>query len=527
MADAFSSIIAPSAPGRFTASIWDRLDRFLILGVDGGTYYAGETDLAKTNVDNLLQCVLQDGLRTVDRIAQIAVERRAIRQTPGIFALAYCAVREDRPTRRAAYLNLSKVCVTASHLFEFMKFYKLLNGKFPRSFRTALQNWYVAKSPEDLTYQVVKYKQRHGWTHRDVLRLAHIDPKRFPRHADVLQFAVDEGLPALITFGADDIASLQPCSEIVLLNHFEALRRVAQNPQAVAEILSASDLPREAVERVDTGLLNDARVWAALLPKMPATALTRNLGKMSAVGLVSDGSPAESEIVRRLSHAKLHPFALFLAWKTYTSGGGFRGKLRWSPTPAISSALIEATERAFTRVPKTNLRMLFGIDISGSMDTPIANTNITCAEGALALAKVLSLQAESYSAFGFNVRYTPIDLCPPLGNVLRAARPWFGGATDCSLPMTFATQQRLPVDVFVVLTDNETNANTIAPAEALRKYRKAMQIDAKLVVVAMTAGEISIADPNDSGMLDCVGFDSALPEVIQSFLGIGGSDYAE
>jgi 60 kDa SS-A/Ro ribonucleoprotein len=171
--------------------------------------------------------------------------------------------------------------------------------------------------------------------------------------------------------------------------------------------------------------------------------------------------------------------------------------------------------------------MLFGIDISGSMDMPIANTNITCAEGALALAKVLSLQAESYSAFGFNVRYTPIDLCPPLGNVLRAARPWFGGATDCSLPMTFATQQRLPVDVFVVLTDNETNANTIAPAEALRKYRKAMQIDAKLVVVAMTAGEISIADPNDSGMLDCVGFDSALPEVIQSFLGIGGSDYAE
>lgn len=527
MADAFSSVVAPVAPGRFTASIWDRLDRFLILGVDGGTYYAREFDLAKANIDNLSQCVQADGLRVVARIVSFATERRAIRQTPGIFALAYCAVQEATGTRRAAYANLAKVCVTASHLFEFMKFYKLLNGKFPRSFRTALQNWYGEKSPEDLAYQIVKYKQRHGWTHRDVLRLAHIDPKRFPQHVDPLQFAVDEGIPALIALDADDIAYIQPHSEIALLNQFEALRRIAQNPQGVAELLTASDLSREAVERVDTGLLNDARVWAALLPKMPATALLRNIGKMSAVGLVSEGSPAEAEIVRRLSHAKLHPFTLFLAWKTYTSGGGFRGKLRWTPTPAISSALITATKRAFAQVSKTNLRIFFGIDISGSMSDSISNTNITCAEGALALAKVLSSQAASYGAFGFNTRYTPIDLRPPLEDVLRGARPWFGGATDCSLPMTLALQQRLPIDVFVVLTDNETNANEIAPAEALRRYREAMQIDAKLVVVAMTAGEITIADPNDSGMLDCVGFDSALPEVIQSFLGIGEAQGAE
>jgi 60 kDa SS-A/Ro ribonucleoprotein len=44
-----------------------------------------------------------------------------------------------------------------------------------------------------------------------------------------------------------------------------------------------------------------------------------------------------------------------------------------------------------------------------------------------------------------------------------------------------------------------------------------MGIAAKLVVVAMTSNGFSIADPNDGGMLDVVGFDAATPEVISSF----------
>ncbi len=35
----------------------------------------------------------------------------------------------------------------------------------------------------------------------------------------------------------------------------------------------------------------------------------------------------------------------------------------------------------------------------------------------------------------------------------------------------------------------------------------------------MTATECSIADPEDAGMLDVVGFDTAAPNVIHDFLG--------
>jgi 60 kDa SS-A/Ro ribonucleoprotein len=83
--------------------------------------------------------------------------------------------------------------------------------------------------------------------------------------------------------------------------------------------------------------------------------------------------------------------------------------------------------------------------------------------------------------------------------------------------MLWATERRVPIDVFVVLTDNEMWAGTPHPSQALRQYREAMGIPAKLVVVGMTAVGFSIADPEDGGMLDVVGFDSAAPQLLADF----------
>ena len=98
----------------------------------------------------------------------------------------------------------------------------------------------------------------------------------------------------------------------------------------------------------------------------------------------------------------------------------------------------------------------------------------------------------------------------------------FGG-TDCALPMLDALEKKIPVDCFVILTDSETWAGPIHPAEALRKYRQEMGIPAKLVVVAMVANDFSIADPLDAGMLDVVDFDSAAPALIADFAKSGGT----
>ena len=92
----------------------------------------------------------------------------------------------------------------------------------------------------------------------------------------------------------------------------------------------------------------------------------------------------------------------------------------------------------------------------------------------------------------------------------------FGG-TDCALPMLYALAHEREIDTFVIYTDSETWAGDVHPAQALRDYRQASGIDARLVVVGMVSNGFSIADPNDPGMLDVVGFDTATPQLISDF----------
>jgi 60 kDa SS-A/Ro ribonucleoprotein len=58
----------------------------------------------------------------------------------------------------------------------------------------------------------------------------------------------------------------------------------------------------------------------------------------------------------------------------------------------------------------------------------------------------------------------------------------------------------------------------VHPVQALREYRERTGIPAKLVVVGMTSNGFTIADPDDAGMLDVVGFDAAAPALIADFV---------
>ena len=45
-----------------------------------------------------------------------------------------------------------------------------------RGLRRAIGTWYTNMDERRLAYQLVKYRQRNGWTHTDTLRKAHPNP---------------------------------------------------------------------------------------------------------------------------------------------------------------------------------------------------------------------------------------------------------------------------------------------------------------------------------------------------------------
>src|SRR3989441_10233732 len=108
---------------------WTRLDRFLILGAESGTYYITERDLVKQNHDALVRCIKADGIRAVNRIVEISDSGRAPKNDPAIFALALVAAHCNTEAKALAFQNLGKVCRIGTHLFHFAEYVNALRGR--------------------------------------------------------------------------------------------------------------------------------------------------------------------------------------------------------------------------------------------------------------------------------------------------------------------------------------------------------------------------------------------------------------
>jgi len=521
----------PNAAGGYAWAVddWAQMDRFLVLGSEGGTYYIGERKLTVENAQAVHRCIQVDGVRTVRRIVEISAAGRAPKNDPALFALAMAAGVGDAATRQAAMLALPHIARTGTHLFHFLAYVEGFRG-WGRALRRAVAGWYTAMPAEKLAYQAVKYQQRDGWGHRDALRLAH--PKAPTAQHDAIFYWMVKGWAEV-----GDEAHPEPALRQIWA--LERARRVADVHEMVG-LIERYDLPWEAVP---TPWLGEAPVWQALLPKLPMTAMLRNLARMTANGTLQPMGAEMRYVVERLgdkqaiAKARIHPIAVLAALKTYAQGHGERGSLQWQPLAPITDALDAAFYLAFGNVEATGKRIVLALDVSGSMDggviagVPGLTPRVAAAAMSLVTAAVephhtiVAFAAQAGGGYGGQFgpgdpAMPPVDISPRmrLDQVVAKMQAIPMGGTDCSLPMRWALEKQVKADAFVVYTDSETWAGPVHPAQALRTYREKMGIQAKLVVVGMTANGFSIADPQDTGMLDVVGFDAATPQVISDFI---------
>lgn len=505
--EALPGQVPNSAGGHsFEVDDWARLRRFLVLGSEGGSYYARESKLTKENAQAVLRCIAGNGPKAVEEILMVSQDGRAPKNDPAIFALALAASHGDDFTRKNALEVMPYVCRTGTHLFTFLEYAKQFRG-WGRGMRRAVGRWYER---DDLAYQLVKYRQRNGWTHRDVLRLAKPRPERGSHHDRLLAWAVGKG-PKIV--GHE------------LIYAFERAQLTTTPKETVAVIREFPDLPREALNPEH---LSSPEVWEALLEgNMPTTALIRNLGNMSKCGLLAPMNTAAQTVAaqigdgERLRKARVHPLAVLVALKTYQSGHGVRGSGTWTPVSQVVDALDGAFYAAFGNVRPTGKRTVLALDVSGSMGMgQVAGMpGITPRVGAAAMALVTAAVEPVHQFLAFSHQVVPIEISPRqrLDDVCRAVSGLPFGRTDCAMPMLSALANNAEVDTFIVYTDSETWYGPIHPAQALQEYRRRTGINAKLIVVGMVSNGFSIADPNDPGMLDVVGFDTATPTVISEF----------
>jgi len=490
----------------FTVDKWKRLERFLILGSDKGTYYVKECELTFDNAKSVLECIKEDPQRVLNTVSDISEGGRAPKNDQALFVLAILTAKAPHLLKN---FDITRVARIGTHIFDLCGMVEKQGlRRWGRSLRSFIGKWYM-QDPDNLIYQVIKYRQRNGWTHTDVMRLSH--PKPTTETQEMIFQWVTKGETQNARYAGSKI------------HEFDMLQRSTSESEVI-DIITRSHLPWECVP---TNFLKSANVWKALLPNLPLTALVRNLGRLSAIGAFGGDSELEETVYSRLTSeeyirkSRLHPLSILLALKTYNSGQGDKGKLTWGPHKSICNALDKAFYLAFRTITPTEKRILLALDVSSSMrGNMIAGMNIYAREGSAAMAMITKRTELEAKIMAFSHQFVPfpIEDDDKLTEVIWKADSIGFGSTDCALPMIYALKNRMLMDAFIVYTDSETWAGIIHPVQALKEYRDWSGINSKLVVVGMTSTEFTIGDPNDLGCMDVVGFDTSAPAVINDFI---------
>lgn len=499
------------------ADNWKRLERFLILGSEAGTYHVTEQPLTTEDAPAVQDCLKQDGLRVVKATVDASASGRAPKNEPALFVLALSASPQfaDSKTNSAALAALPAVARTAAHLCTYASFISELRG-WGRGLRSAIGDWYANYPVKELAYQLVRHKNHNGWSHRDLLRLAHPQPET-AAHGALFQWAVKGELPSAAAQHQD----------LRQLHAFERAKKVADESELI-RLIETYGLTQEMIP---PEWRNSPSVWEALLDSMPYTALVRNLGELTAVGVLAPLSDVTALTVLRLTDRQriagsgIHPVTLLSALLAYKQGRsarlGGRAGSTWTPLGSIVGALHEAFHLSFDSLESTGKRIYLALDASSSMQaTNVSGTPyLTAATASVTMAMAVARTEPDGIIAAFHDRCWYVDI---------TKRSTFDGAcaaieredrwADASLPIMDALARRLSVDAFVILTDDKTWAGDKHPLKTLQMYREATGIAAKLVVVTTAARRLPIGASNDALQLDIAGFDASVPRVIADFI---------
>ncbi|XP_074654449.1 RNA-binding protein RO60-like [Tubulanus polymorphus] len=502
--------------------------KFLIVGVEGGTYFPGEKAFVREHAacfDRLIAD--RRGEEVVAEIVRCAREDSVVDRKSLIFALASCARNGvDPKTKSAAYKALPLICTDAKQLFSFIDYCETLSGPtsgWGRGHRNAIGNWYHSFAAEDLARIVTRNIQSGGWSHVDVLRLAHVHPKN-DAIGLVLMYIV-RGYNVVKKLIESDGLSSDLDALTKFLTDVHTLKHSHDEHQVACLITEH----KFSLEFIPTWMSRSKEVWLSLIRIMPISDMVRLLGRMSSIGLLEPLSDASKAVIERLKdenaiqREKLQPFDLLIAMKTYESGKGDKGRMKWAPNCNVLDAVTKAFYNSIKVLKPTNQRYLLAVDVSGSMAYGSVNGchALSPAVTAAALSMTIARTEKDYQMVAFSTGITPVKLTPEMDllDVCKEIAEIPTGGTDCALPILWAMEQKKSVDVFIVLTDCETLAGQIHPVQALQQYRHILNIqNSKLIICALTSGGFTIADPMDHGMLDVAGFDIGAAKVIRSFI---------
>jgi len=462
--------------------------RFVVLGIDNGTFYTSEHALARKTVDAIRSYANED----TDGFADLLTYARGVamrqRDPLAAYAVGLDAVRSNPDKAAKLYEIFNDMIRTGGDMLVFMGYTRALGRGVGRGMRKAISRWYNRRNPQDTEFQIAKYRKRGGFAHEDVVRLAHPRP-RSDYLSRVFRYITGHGPPT------------------PLFENIEAAKKVS-TMSALEEIIKRGKLTWEMIPTDPWH--KRPEFWDFMIPRLPPLAFVRHLHRFTDRCISGDHYCLRAKAIDRISRlnrgdARVHPGRVFNAYLELVK----RRKL----DSAMATELEEAFFRGFTDMERAHSSVAVALDMSGSMRWE-NRTHMAGALGVLLAKKFIG--AHTYY---FDTRAVTPDEAGVSPRELafgRAGSP-LGGGTAVSRVIERIEADGVAADAIVIVTDEQSWYGR-HPVAAFDDYKRRINRNAKLVVLSLAADGISLTDPERSDQMTVAGWTPDAADIVARFI---------
>lgn len=492
--------------------------QFAATGCFNGTFYAD----AETQLDTLKSLIAQVNDNTfLAKLAIYSRERAYLKDMPA--ALTATLAARDTVLFQQVFDRVIDNGRVLRTLFQMIRSGQFGKKSLSSSLQRAFQRWLNTASPEKLLSASIG----HDPSLRDILRMARPTPSDNSRRA-LFGWLTDK-----------EVAKWTPAGEVDLPEQVRLLVAFRTAETAEQQIALLDNLHARWDLLADTA--KGPKVWAAIARTMGPQALRMNLNTLQRHGVFDDWETVKAVAARltdanEIRRSRQFPYQFFAAYLNAAD----------EVPQAIKTALHKAAEIACGNVPELPGPVVIGLDVSGSMQSPVTGnrgrggtTKMRCVDvAALVAAALLRRNPESvvvpFDTQAFDVRVDPSDSILSLAD--RLAK-YGGGGTDCSLPIkkANAAYAKRKFAGVVLVSDNESwvyqgrpyfygaNGSTGVMTEWQQFVQNQVKLQGgditgpKLICIDLQPNQTTQA-PERSDILNVGGFSDAVFEVMSAFL---------
>ncbi|XP_046403115.1 60 kDa SS-A/Ro ribonucleoprotein-like [Ischnura elegans] len=214
----------------------------------------------------------------VSLVKEILLNNKSACRPAALFVLAACA-RAKGPAQPAAY-SLVKQLETPEDLLLFIKYAMALTPRkrgWGGGMRRAVKSWYLDRCGSmELAENITRVRQRHLWSHKDLMKQVHIKPKHAVHHIVIAHclFGIEKAQEVFNDIPNDDPLKMEGESVLKYLQAATKLRKL-KIPKGsdvdCPEVLEAVELIKAhkfTIDHCEDSMLMAPKIWEVALDNM-------------------------------------------------------------------------------------------------------------------------------------------------------------------------------------------------------------------------------------------------------------------